>query len=226
MALSPNKTDAKKLREVLDPDWKKLKKPQLAELDAICLEVLERAFKVYEEKSKFIVVGQLYYTQRDGTLKSWDPAVERVALGPFPSEATARTGVQQLGKFPTQGSSYAGADTFLTWVLPYWNGTGADWHKARKAQLDKENAPAEKRGALDAEQERLAAVGRCGLEVMDEDLNWVPCFRPVDHPGACFPKPPEQGEDLAVTYMNEDAGRDRPIALRGSALWPADKEAP
>lgn len=221
MALSPTKTDSKKLRDVLDSDWKKLPKDQLAELDGICLEVMERAFKAYEEKSKFVVVGQLYYTQRDGILKSWDPAVERVALGPFPSEATARKGVKQLGRMPSSGSDYSGADTFLTWVLPYWNGSGSDWHKNRKAVLDKEGAPVES-GVIEGALARLEREGRCPYETIDSELAFVPCCRPVDHPGHCFATPPKAGE-LGIKYMNEDVERDRPVALRGGQMWPKEE---
>lgn len=215
MALNPTATDAKKLRGVLDPDWKKLPKDQLAELDAVCQDALVEAFKVYEGKAKFVVVGQLYYSAGQ-ELKHWDPAVDRVALGPFPSEATARSALVSL----------SGQAEFRCWALPYWQSTPAAWKKSRKAQMLEELPPEPKPGIVLAEESRLDALGTCGLDVLDEvSMEFVPCIRLPDHAGACFCRIPNMGDQLAETdFEDHTSGPDRPIALRGATMWPPEQE--
>lgn len=228
MGVEVTRTDAKKLRAAFHPGWQDLTKAQLAELDERCFEVAQEAFKLYEAKAKYAVVGQLYYTEKDGRYALWDPSVDRVCLGLFSAPGKARDAATSLAGWPSEGSSYAGRDLFRSWVLPIHHGSPATFRKLSKEQMDAELGVVEDTGSrarniARKEAERLAEIPDCPLLAPDDDLNWVPCCRKADHPGACFPAIPDGGE-VQVEYMNEIEGSWRPIALRGNQMWPAAEE--
>lgn len=188
MAIVPSRTDAKKLFPFLDPDWKSLSKDELAQLHDIAFAVIEKAFEMAQEKAKFAVVGQMYWTEPDGKLKSWDPKAEKVCLGVFPSEAKARDAADSL-------IGHAGSkELFKVWSLPIWNDSAAQWRKARKASLEalvlegSDGTQASRLSALVAHQG--FPEGHCGGVAPDDEMKLQPCVRPKGHPGSCFAKIP------------------------------------
>lgn len=184
--MTPTATEAKKLREILDPDWAERDPEVLEALDSVCQEALAEAFRIYEAKAKFVVVGQIYWTIADGTLVSVDPRAEKVSLGAYASEAKARDACQSL-----HGSSTS-RELLRTWTLPVWHGNALEWRKARREALEAE----QRHDGTQAE--RLSAIaekGYCMKSVLTPDDLAAQCRRPINHPGTCFARYPLQGNE-------------------------------
>lgn len=94
--------------------------------DEAAAAVLEAAWDLYEAKSKFIIVGQLYYAPGEGFIQPEDPRALKVALGPYGTESQANKAQASL--------LYSGAtgEEFRRWVLPIHHGTPNTWFVARK----------------------------------------------------------------------------------------------
>jgi len=172
-------TEARKLRPILNPEWGKLDKDLLPELDEVCVEVLEAAVDIAEERTKYACLAQIYWTMEDGSLKSFDPAAEKVAI----VYSTQGEADKAAGMFQGGGSS---KELLRTWVLPVWHESPNEWKKARrKAQEAAEEAL---RGGSQAD--RLAAkmqaeeVGHCDGRANDKNGEPKSCIRPTDHPGS------------------------------------------
>ena len=184
MAVSPTKTDAKKLIPILAPDFKELGPEAQAKVLEVAVACMEESFRVAQAKSKFTVVGQIYWTESDGSITSHDPAAEKICLGVFSSEATARTASDQL-------HGHAGSkELFRTWTLPICHDSPAQWRKARKAALE----AAERAGDRGTQGDRLSALveasaasqRHCSGMAPNDEGNFLPCARPEGHPGVCF----------------------------------------
>ena len=186
--LSPTATDAKQLIPLLAPDWDELDDEPRDIVKALALELMEKSFEIYNSKAKFATVGQMFWTEADGNLKSWDPKAEKLCIGWFPTETQAKNAAAELY------GSQAAKERFRTWVLPIWHGTTGAWRKARKEAIQAELEVV----APPTQAERLSALvtqahtdqPRCGRLVPNDDGDFVPCIRLVDHPGQCFSEVP------------------------------------
>lgn len=198
--MKPGVNDVKKLLKVMDPDMtpeaKKENPDAYGAAFAIAERLLAAAWEIYEEKAKYVVVGQLYL--RDGrAIKPWDPKFEKVALGPFSAPGEAQGVAFSLSY---SGLKEVRQDEFLTMVLPYHKGTAADFHKARieavKAEAEAAATAAGRGGQAErlvqsmaerAERERVP----CPLLTPNDDFDFVPCIRERGHPGHCFTQYPQ-----------------------------------
>jgi hypothetical protein len=190
VAIKPTKTDAKGLREILDPDWKELDASQLAVLDEIAMACCEAAFQLYEDKAKYAVVGQLLYGPYEAIMQ---PDEDKVSLGFYSTVIQAQNAAEGLTR-ATGGAT----EVFRSWVLPVWHGTPAAWHSQRVAAI-KESieavtiTPAKRLSAsiqarADAE---AASIPRCDYEALDYSMEWQPCIREAGHRGHCLARSPE-----------------------------------
>ena len=185
MGLKPTATDAKRLLPILDPDFKDLDPDQLDELKKVALAAMEEALAIFEAKAKFTVVGQVMW--EDGkTIKSFDPAAEKVCVGVFNTETQAKGAADQLFGSPNS------REVLRTWVLPIHHGTPAQWRKARKEALEAERLALAGGTQAEGLSKLIAERGfaRCEREVPNDEGDFVQCVRPVNHAGACFSKIP------------------------------------
>ena len=188
--------DVKKLLKVMDPGMdakaKKANPDAYAAAYEIAEKMLSAAWEIYEEKAKYVVVGQLYL--KDGkAIKQWDPACEKVALGPFSSPGEAQSAVFSLSysiQKEVQG------DEFLTMTIPYRRGTAADFHKERVAAIKAEQMAQAAALWCGNQAERLSqqmasAREPCPMVTPNDDMDFVPCVREKGHAGHCFTQYPE-----------------------------------
>ena len=175
MAITATSRDAIKLRPVLDPDWKKMSPDERAGLDAACLEVMQAALAVLEDKAKFVAVGAVAYTNGDGYLDRLDPKAERTCVGYFNTEKQADDAARLLF-----GNSVPKVEC-RTMVYPIWKGTPAAW---RKDYLERWNAEA--KSGTTTQAERLSALVTTEVAQGQHCDSWTPdgpCRRPEGHPG-------------------------------------------
>lgn len=175
MAITATSRDAIKLRPVLNPDWKKMSPEERAGLDGVCLEVMQAALQVLEDKAKFVAVGAVAYTNEDGYLSRLDPKAERVCVGYFNTEKQADDAARLLF-----GSSTSKVEC-RTLVYPIWKGTPAAW---RKSYIERWNDEAN--SATTNQAERLSALVEAEAAKGPHCDSWTPdgpCRRPEGHPG-------------------------------------------
>ena len=175
MAITATSRDAIKLRAVLDPNWKQMSREERAGLDAACLEVMQAALQVLEDKAKFVAVGAVAYTNEDGYLTRLDPKAERVCVGYFNTAKQADDAARALF-----GNSTSKVEC-RTLVYPIWKGTPAAW---RKDYLERWNAEAQ--SITTNQADRLSALVTAAAERGPHCDFWTPdgpCRRPEGHPG-------------------------------------------
>lgn len=177
MAVTATRTDAKKLRGVLNPDWQKMPKEDLPGLDDVCHEVLQAALQILEDKAKYVTVGAVAYTKEDGTLGRIDPKAEKVCVGFFSTEKQADSAAAELFGKPSVPVQCR------TMIYPIHKGTPASWRKGYQ-----ERWKAERDAMLPATQgERLSALVSEGWASTPRCDFWTPdgpCRRPEGHPGS------------------------------------------
>lgn len=115
MSLSIGKRDVARMAKVIDGDFDTVGEAAEA--------VLVEAFAIYEEKARFTVVGQLYYS--DGFIDHADAAATKVALGRYGTECQAQSAAESLV------INGRGHEEFRAWVLPVWHGTPASYFGER-----------------------------------------------------------------------------------------------
>lgn len=177
MAITATRTDAKKLRGVLDPGWEKLAPEARQGLDDVCYEVLQAALALLEEKAKFVTFGQVAYTKEDGNLARIDPKAEAICVGFFATEKQADTASAELFGRPSTPV------LCRTRIMPIWRGTPASWRKDYQERWKAERdmlLPANQAERLSGRMaEEWASTTRCGHWTPDGD-----CRRPEGHPGS------------------------------------------
>lgn len=136
MAMKYGKAQMNRVIDVLDQDHETVEDAARA--------VLAEAERIFEERAKFVVVGQLSGTKERLTIPSDDPEAIKLSLGWYSTEGDAR------GAAESMWHSAASGDTYRTWVLPVFHGSPAELHKRAK---DKYAADAAK--AKDKMQERV-----------------------------------------------------------------------
>lgn len=114
--LQPSAADKKKLAKLLDEG-------EFGSALEMAEAALELAFQAYEDRSRFIIVGQMRYSTELGYLRDNG---DRVAFGPYGSLTPAQEAFTQL--------TYSAAtnEEFKAWLLPYEQGTPAQWFLRRK----------------------------------------------------------------------------------------------
>lgn len=137
--MNPTGKQVKQMAEVLSAQYETV--------EEAAAFALEEAWRLYEERSNFVVVGQLVYS--DGVfVKPDDVRATKVALGPYGTAGDAKAAGESLAVPSHKG------ETFRWWLLPVHHGTPAAWHKARKAAADEA-----KREALNTgNEERVQAA--------------------------------------------------------------------
>ena len=106
------------MADVLDADYESVEDAARA--------ALEFAFDLYEDKAKFTIVGQLYYSPDGGWVSPEDAAATKVALGRYGTEKAAQNDAESF----TIGT--ATGEQFRAWVLPVHHGTPASYFVKRK----------------------------------------------------------------------------------------------
>lgn len=122
--LTPSSADVRKLAKLLDE----------GEFDSakdMAQAALEMAFEAYESRANFVIVGQLHYSPDLGYAKDQG---DKVAFGPYGTLGKARDAFSQLA----YGS--ATNEEFKCWLLPYHQGTPAQWflHRKKVRQLQED----------------------------------------------------------------------------------------
>lgn len=118
--LKPLKRDIKAIMPALNADYDSTEDAAEA--------ILARAWDIYEDKAKFIVVGQLRYSPKGGWITKDDADVTKVAMGPYTTLKQAESAMDSLTLSAQTG------ETFRTWAIEYWHSTPFLWFKERKAQ--------------------------------------------------------------------------------------------
>lgn len=105
---------------VLDQDHETLEDAAHAAIEACWAE--------YEKRAKFIVAGQVRYS--DGYIDADDVKASRIALGPFPTRGQAEKAGYSLAYSHSTGEQ-------AKWgVFSMWNSTPSAWYKQRKKRAD------------------------------------------------------------------------------------------
>ena len=145
-------------------------------LESMAKAVFDLAFQVYESRGKFAVAAQLYDYGRAGEIRRVldgdKPA--RIVMGPYTSEATAKTAGDALWR------SNATDEQWAWWIIPMYHGTPAAFHTGRK--LESQTAG------------YVISDNPCNKVVEQSPGEWVAyCVRDEDHQGLCRP-----GERVSV----------------------------
>lgn len=114
--IKPSVTEVKALAKVLDEGT-------FTNAADMALAALEMAYAAYEDRARFVIAGQLYYRNGAGYVKDNG---DRVAFGPYDNLTPATAAGEQLAY------SANGGEEFKWWLLPYHQGTPAQWFKQRK----------------------------------------------------------------------------------------------
>jgi len=122
LSLTTGKRDIARLAAVLEQDFGNVEEAAKA--------ALAEAFAIYEEKARFTVVGQLYYS--DGFIDHADAAATKVALGRYGTEKQAQSAAESLV------ISTRTHEEFRAWVLPVWHGTPASYFGERAEERKRE----------------------------------------------------------------------------------------
>ena len=189
--LTHGKRDYLKLVRILAPDWDELDDEPREQVLAIAQQVMEKSLEIFNEKAKFVTVGQMFWTEDDGRLSSWDPKAEKLCIGFFSTEKQAHAAAMDLG------GALTAKERFRTWELPIWHGTPGEWRKARKKAMQEEMAPETQCDRLNRlNREREMAKPRCEKVAPDDNGDFLQCVRRTPHPGDCFPRFPESWGDV------------------------------
>ena len=189
--LNHGKRDYLKLVPILAPDWDELDDEPREQVLAIAQQVMEKSLEIFNEKAKFAVVGQIYYTHTNGSLRSWDPSAEKVHVGFFNTERQAELAAESL-----HGPA-AGSELLRTWVLPIWHDTPAAWRKSRRNSMMADQAEMDTQASRLSKKLTGSPPAQCERQCPDEETgDFMRCVRAVGHPGTCFSSIPSMGSDL------------------------------
>ena len=114
--LTPGAKDVKALAEMLDGG-------KFESAEDMARTALEYAFQAYEARANFVVVGQKVYGPDTGFTRDNG---DRVAFGPYANLGGAQEAFTQLTYSLTTG------EEFKAWLVPYEQGTPAQWYRRRK----------------------------------------------------------------------------------------------
>jgi hypothetical protein len=150
MSLKYGKAQITKMIEALDGDYETVEQAALAALAA--------AEEIFEDRAKFVVVGQLKDKTGRSNIPPTDPEAIKLSLGWYSTEGDATSAASSLWHSNSTG------DTFRTWVLPVFHGTPADLHAKQKEKYEKEAIARKKKASdkikADIEKNRLAMEER------------------------------------------------------------------
>jgi hypothetical protein len=153
------KSEIKAMASVIDGEYESV--------DQAAEAVLQAATELFENRAKFVVVGQLSGTKERLNIPADDPEAIKVSLGWYSTEGDARNAAESLWHNTASG------DTFRVWVLPMFHGTPADLHRSQREKYEKEASKSQEKDRLrllkqiedrDREAEARAkahAKGRC-----------------------------------------------------------------
>ena len=186
--ITPGVRDARKLVPALEEDYDSA--------EAAALAILEKAWELYEDKARWTVVGQA--RRRAGQrVENGD----KVALGRYPTETTARHAAEQMA-FAT-----ATGEEFAVWVLPVHHGTPAQYFTKRKEALEKERDEAE----AEQREERFSRAGTRSMAAALADEarrnGWL-TREETEHKAETCPEcgtPLEEADPLVGGYAVEEA---------------------
>lgn len=145
MALKHGKAQITKMIEALEGEYETVEQAALA--------ALATAEEIFEDRAKFVVVGQLKDKNGRSNIPPTDPEAIKLSLGWYSTEGDATSAAGSLWH------SSASGDTFRTWVLPVFHGTPADLHAKQKEKYQKENEARKQKASdkikADIEKRRL-----------------------------------------------------------------------
>jgi len=167
VALKPTKTNAKVLVELLMEEHE--------DVEELALALMTKSFEVYEQRAKFVVVGQ----------SAKAPAFEGeraggVCFGAFATKKQAEDAAESLVYSVANPN-----EPMHVWVLTRFNGTPHQYHSERNAERKVAELGVTSADRLSA-MYRSAAPGspQCGHVLdLDGDLNLVMCALFKYHPG-------------------------------------------
>lgn len=150
MGLSFTKKQVERMIETLEGDYE--------DVGAAAKAVLATAEEVINDRSQFIVVGQVIATKERGEIPLSDPEAVKLALGPHATAGDAQRAAESLW------SSTASGDTLRCWVLPYFHGSPHEWHgkqrdKYREAEAKRKGAQDDKiKASIEKRRQEMQAV--------------------------------------------------------------------
>ena len=121
MALKYGKSQITPIIDVLEGDHETVGDAATAALAAM--------ETVFEQRAKFVVVGQLKHSREHGPLDPTDTRAAKVSLGWYSTEGDARSAAESLWTSTSTG------DEWRCWVLPVHHGTPASLHAERKPEI-------------------------------------------------------------------------------------------
>lgn len=146
MSLKYGKAQVTKMIEALEGDYETVEQAALAALAA--------AEEIFEDRARFVVVGQLRDKPGRADMPPDDPEAIKVSLGWYSTEGDAIKASESLWHNSGTG------DTFRTWVLPVFHGTPADLHAKQKEKYQKQEearkAKTQEKIRADIEKRQLA----------------------------------------------------------------------
>lgn len=168
MALKHGKGQIQKMIDALEGEYETVEEAALAALAA--------AEEIFEDRAKFVVVGQLHHTKERQDIPPSDPEAIKVSLGWYSTEGDARSAAESLWQNSGTG------DVFRTWVLPTFHGTPAELHAKQKekyaeaAKKAKEKASERMKESIRKRQEEMEERARGGKGSCE-----VCSHQPYDH---------------------------------------------
>lgn len=136
MSLTIGKRDIKAVVTHLDQEWD--------DVEDLAQALLRTAWEIYETRSKYTVVGQLW-KRPNGEEVTDRNELDTVAVGVYGTEAQAKLAAVSLA-YSTQTH-----EMHRTMVVPLWWGTPATYYAERK-RLQEEAASAERTGRAAPDQ--------------------------------------------------------------------------
>lgn len=150
IAIKYGKSEVSKMVKAIDQDYDSFEDAAKA--------ALATAEEIFEDRAKFVVVGQLAGTKGRLEIPPSDPEAIKLSLGWFSTEGDARKAAESLWH------STATGDIFRVWVLNVFHGTPAELHNQRKAKYAeleaKQDAARTERLMADIEKRRQESAAR------------------------------------------------------------------
>lgn len=150
MALKYGKNEIKAMIAAIDND-------EHESAEDAAKAALAAAEEIFEDRAKFVVVGQLRATKERLSIPPADGEAIKVSLGWYSTEGDAISAAGSLW------SNTATGDNFRCWVLPVFHGTPAAFHDTQKAKY----AEAEAKRAEKAKEKFLESIVK-HREAMEE----------------------------------------------------------
>ena len=179
--MKPTKAQLKKLYPILEGD---IEPPRDApddwtpSVEDVAGAVLAKAWELYEERAKFVVVGQKRHDRRVFRYKTRSERPLMVSLGAYESEGVAKSAGRSLAY------SAATGDEMRWWLVPYHKGSPADFHQELKKEIVLEDNTEGAR-SVPVPEWGDAIPNTCYYPLIGREGDFAFCHLRAGHEGPC-----------------------------------------